>query len=344
MASEPHRRDAAPPQAVPAVEFAGVSVSLDGRWILEDVSFSVAPGRILALLGPSGVGKTTCLRTLLGLLEPDAGEVLIEGRSLWAMRQDERKRVLRRFGVAFQGSGVFGSALFDSESVLGNVVHALRTLDETRLSEPELHRRARERLHEVGMLEHADRRPYDLSAGERKRVALARALVSDPEFVVLDSFDMGLDPVRRRGLRELIRRRHEQFGGTWLIATQDMEMARELSDDVVVLWQGSVTQAGPAAQVFGSERAVVRQLVTGEETGPITMGEAPAGVPRKIPTGPVELPPAFSPALSFPFLLACVTAGAIWLGGAEIWQLAILAPMWGALGMYLWRRYVVKPE
>jgi phospholipid/cholesterol/gamma-HCH transport system ATP-binding protein len=329
---------------VPAIAFAGVSVSLGGRWILEDVSFSVAPGRIAALLGPSGVGKTTCLRALLGLLEPDAGEVLIEGRSLWAMRPAERTRTLRRFGVAFQGSGVFGSALFDSETALGNVVTALRTLDDTRLTEPELRRRALERLHEVGMLEHADRFPNDLSAGERKRVALARALVNDPEFVVLDSFDMGLDPVRRRGLRELIGRRHEQFGGTYLIATQDMEMARELADDVVVLWQGAVSQAGAVQEVFGSERPEVRQLVRGEERGPITMGTEPAGVPRKIPTGPVEVPPAFSPALAFPFLLGVVTAGAIFLGGAAIWQLAILCPMWGALGMYLWRRYVAKPQ
>jgi phospholipid/cholesterol/gamma-HCH transport system ATP-binding protein len=320
--------DLSGPLTAPAIELIDVHTELGGTPVLRGVSFAALPGRITVLLGPSGVGKTTSLRHVVGLLTPDSGDVLVEGRSTLTMSNTKRLALSRRFGVLLQGSGLYGAALWESMTVEENLMHQLQA--QVDLGEEDLYRRSHERLREVGLADSAKLTPAELSAGMRRRVALARALVADPDFVVLDSFELGVDVVRLMGLCDMIRRRHEEIGGTYLIATQSMEVARRLADDVVVLWAGRVIEEGPADEVLASTRSEVRQLVNGNVEGPLGMaGESHiAGQPFPRSTGHAEegydIP---LPWVVFA-LLVVVSASALLLGGARPVELAIVFGAW----------------
>ena len=316
--------------AVPAIELIDVHTELGGTPVLRGVSFAALPGRITVLLGPSGVGKTTSLRHVVGLLTPDRGDVLVEGRSTLTMTNAKRLALSRRFGVLLQGSGLYGAALWESMTVEENLVHQLHA--QVDWGEEELYRRTRDRLREVGLLDSARLTPAELSAGMRRRVALARALVADPEFAVLDSFELGVDVVRLMGLCDVIHRRHEEIGGTYLIATQNMEVARRLADDVVVLWAGRVIEEGPADEVLASTRSEVHQLVTGSLEGPLGLAGEGRLPGQRFPRSPghghaeegFDIP---LPAAVFA-LLVVISASALVLGGGHPLELAIVGGAW----------------
>jgi phospholipid/cholesterol/gamma-HCH transport system ATP-binding protein len=326
---------------VPAIELIDVHTELAGKRVLRGVSFAVPPGRITVVLGPSGVGKTTCLRHVLGLLTPDEGDVLVEGRSTLRMRKSQRLALSRRFGVLLQGSGLYGSALWDSMTVEQNLMYQLRVQRDW--DERALRRRCQERLREVGLQESAELMPADLSAGMRRRVGLARAMVADPDFVVLDSFELGVDVVRLSRLCSLILQRHEQLGATYLIATHNMELARRLADEIVVLWEGRVIERGPADSVLASLQPEVTQLVSGSTEGPLGMaGEErverdPLPVPRPPTDEDFDLPlPLVAAAL-----LIVLTAGTLVLGHGHPAAIVPVAAIWlVAVGLALlrWRR------
>jgi phospholipid/cholesterol/gamma-HCH transport system ATP-binding protein len=330
---------------VPAIELIDVHTELGGTPVLRGVSFAARRGRITVLLGPSGVGKTTSLRHVVGLLMPDAGDVLVDGQSTLAMRKSDRLALSRRFGVLLQGSGLYGSALWESMTVEENLIHQLRA--QVDLSdEGEFYRRSQERLREVGLAGSATVTPADLSAGMRRRAALARALVADPDFAVLDSFELGVDAVRLNGLCEMIHRRHQETGATYLIATQSMDVARRLADDVVVLWGGRVIEEGPAAQVLTSTRTEVDQLVHGKVEGPLGLaGEGRvAGQPFPQHVGHAEhgfeIP---VPLVAF-VLLVTITASALVLGGGQPLEFAIVIGAWAVAGAVLALRQARKPR
>ncbi|HWF50800.1 MAG TPA: ATP-binding cassette domain-containing protein [Solirubrobacteraceae bacterium] len=325
---------------VPAIELIDVHTELGGTPVLRGVSFAALPGRITVLLGPSGVGKTTSLRHVVGLLTPDRGDVLVEGRSTLTMSNAKRLALSRRFGVLLQGSGLYGSALWESMTVEENLMHQLQA--QVDWGEEELFRRSHERLREVGLADSAQLTPADLSAGMRRRVALARALVADPDFAVLDSFELGVDVVRLMGLCDVIRRRHDEIGGTYLIATQNMEVARRLADDVVVLWGGQVIEEGPADEVLVSSRSEVHQLVNGTLEGPLGMGGEVhfTGQPLRRSRGHAE--EGFDvplPAAVFA-LLVVVSASTLILGGGHPVELAIVVGVWVVSAMLLALRHL----
>jgi phospholipid/cholesterol/gamma-HCH transport system ATP-binding protein len=330
--------------ALPAIELIDIQTELSGTPVLKGVSFAAERNRITVLLGPSGVGKTTCLRHIVGLLTPDRGDVLVDGRSTLTMRKAARLELSKRFGVLLQGSGVFGSALWESMTVEDNLVLQLGSL--VKLPEPELKRRAFECLHEVGLASAAEQFPSELSAGMRRRVALARALVAEPEFAILDSLELGVDVVRLRGLCDLIFRRHEQYGGTYLIATQSMDLARRLADDIVVLWDGAVIEAGPADEVLLSLRPEVAQLISGSVAGPLGMAPereheqvwTPERM-RAIPASPVEQGLDIPVPLAAFALLMVISGSALWLGGGNTAELLIVAAVWAAATVLLVRRW-----
>jgi phospholipid/cholesterol/gamma-HCH transport system ATP-binding protein len=326
MSSAP--KHSSSPRGVPAIELIDVHTELGGTPVLRGVSFAALPGRITVLLGPSGVGKTTSLRHVVGLLTPDRGDVLVEGRSTLTMSNAKRLALSRRFGVLLQGSGLYGAALWESMTVEENLLHQLHA--QVDWGEEELYRRSHERLREVGLADSAQLTPAELSAGMRRRVALARALVADPDFVVLDSLELGVDVVRLMGLCDVIRRRHEEIGGTYLIATQNMEVARRLADDVVVLWAGRVIEEGPADEVLASTRSEVHQLVNGAVEGPLGMAGEGHIAPEPYPPSRGHAEEGFDiplPAAVFA-LLVVVSASALVLGGAQPVELAIVAGAW----------------
>jgi phospholipid/cholesterol/gamma-HCH transport system ATP-binding protein len=329
--------------AVPAIELIDIRTELSGTSVLKGVNFAAERDRITVLLGPSGVGKTTCLRHIVGLLTPDSGDILVEGRSTLAMTKASRLALSKRFGVLFQGnSGVFGSALWESMNVEDNLVLQLRSL--VKLPEPELKRRAFECLHEVGLASTAQQLPSELSAGMRRRVALARALVAEPDFAILDSLELGVDVVRLRGLCDMIFRRQRQHGGTFLIATQSMELARRLADDIVVLWDGQVIEAGPAEQVLASLRPEVAQLIRGSTDGPLGMAPEHGWTPDRagvVPTSPAEHGFEIPIPLVALALLTVIAASTLWVGGTRTVELLIVAVVWAAAAIVLvlrWRR------
>ncbi|SNR91475.1 phospholipid/cholesterol/gamma-HCH transport system ATP-binding protein [Haloechinothrix alba] len=232
--------------------------------VLRDLNVSFKNNAITTILGPSGTGKSVLLKHILGLLEPDIGTVEVSGVDIWSLTEDEVYELRKRFGVLFQDGALFGSM-----SVFDNVAHPLRM--HTEYSEEKITELVWERLGEVGLQEAADKEPGAISGGMRKRAGFARALIMNPDLVMFDEPDSGLDPVRTSLLNRLILQMHKQYGGTYVLVTHDIETARKVSDYVGMLWKGQLVYYGSLQGALESEDPFVRQFISGEEDGPLGM-------------------------------------------------------------------------
>jgi phospholipid/cholesterol/gamma-HCH transport system ATP-binding protein len=251
--------------ARPAIEFDDVHKAFGANRVLAGLTMAIPEGRISMIMGPSGTGKSVCINHMVGLMRPDAGDVLVEGESVPGMDERELLAVRKeKFGVLFQDG-----ALFSSMSLFDNVAFPLR--QNTDLGEDEIRAIVERRLREVGLADAAPSRPNELSGGMRKRAGFARALAMDPHIVLFDEPDSGLDPVRTALLCELIREIHEVNGGTYVVVTHDVLSARRIAEHICVLWKGRIVEQGPSEQVFQSENAFVRQFLAGESRGPLGM-------------------------------------------------------------------------
>jgi phospholipid/cholesterol/gamma-HCH transport system ATP-binding protein len=247
-----------------AVEIRGLCKAFGAARILNGVDLQVPEGSICAVMGPSGTGKSVLIKHVLGLLKPDAGEVLVRGRRLSKMSRSEVLTMRRNIGVMFQDG-----ALFSSMTVYDNVAFPLR--QHTDYCDRDVHEIVMEHLEKVGLAFAVDRYPSELSGGMKKRAGLARGLVLDPGIVLADEPDSGLDPVRTALLGQLLVDRHDELGGTLLVITHNMMLAKQVSDYVAVLWKGKVVAAGRAEQMFCSDDPFIRQFLTGESRGPLGM-------------------------------------------------------------------------
>lgn len=218
--------------------------------ILEDINVTIHRGEIAALLGGSGSGKSTLLRTIVGLQPPLGGQVRVFGENLYELDEEERNACLRRTGMLFQ----YG-ALFGSRTILDNIALPLREF--TALPEPVIYEMVLQKLALVGLEGLEQRLPSGVSGGQRKRVALARATILDPEIVFCDEPSAGLDPVVAAGLDSVLRRFQELFGMTMVVVTHELESIKILADRVVMLSQGRVIADGTVAQMFESEHPEV---------------------------------------------------------------------------------------
>ncbi|HEY1558237.1 MAG TPA: ATP-binding cassette domain-containing protein [Kofleriaceae bacterium] len=213
--------------------------------VLEHVDLRVERGEILVILGPSGGGKSTLLRTLIGLLPPLAGEVLLFGRPLYDIAADERRDLLHRAGVAFQQD-----ALFESIALDDNVALPLREL--AHLREPVIREMVRMRLGLVGLDGLEQHLPAELSGGQRKRAALARASIMDPELIACDEPTAGLDPVVAAGIDELLLRFRELLGMTLVVVSHELASIRAIATRAVMLAGGTVRAAGTVDELVHS--------------------------------------------------------------------------------------------
>jgi phospholipid/cholesterol/gamma-HCH transport system ATP-binding protein len=247
-----------------AVQTKGLTKSFGVNRVLNGVDLSIPEGVIATVVGPSGTGKSVLVKHLLGLLLPDAGEVFVQGHALGSMSRSEILALRREIGVMFQDG-----ALFSSMSVYDNAAFPLR--QHTDLNEAEVQELVEEQLQAVGLLQAADRFPKELSGGMRKRAGLARALMLDPGLVLCDEPDSGLDPVRTALLGELLLERQAALGGTMVVVTHDIALARLISDHVSVLWHGEVIASGSTEAVWNSQDPFVQQFLTGEAVGPLGM-------------------------------------------------------------------------
>ncbi|MBN9735656.1 MULTISPECIES: ABC transporter ATP-binding protein [unclassified Pseudonocardia] len=248
----------------PTIELRDVHKSFGDFAVLRGVTASFADNSITTMLGPSGTGKSVLLKHIVGLLEPDAGEIRVFGQDIWAMNEKERADLRKNFGLLFQDGALFGSM-----NIYDNVAFPLRR--HTRMRETEIRDLVMHHLSELGLEQAVDRSPGEVSGGMRKRAGFARALVMKPKIVMFDEPDSGLDPVRTQLLCELIKKLHDEYGGTYVVITHDMETARALSDDIGLLWHGKVVHFGPAGEAFTSDDPFVRQFLNRRTDGPLGM-------------------------------------------------------------------------
>nr|WP_244223483.1 ABC transporter ATP-binding protein [Amycolatopsis circi] len=247
-----------------SMEVRGVHKAFGDFKVLQGMNLNFVDDAITTVLGPSGTGKSVLIKHLVGLLEPDAGEILIHGQDIWRISESERYELRKKFGVLFQDGALFGSMnLYD------NTAFPLRK--HTDLSEHDISDIVLERLHEVGLDKALTKYPNEVSGGMRKRAGFARALVMDPDIVLFDEPDSGLDPVRTSLLNDLILEMHRQHKGTYLLVTHDIRTARKVSDYVGLIWKGKVVHYGEAEAAFNSADPFVRQFLSGDSAGPLGM-------------------------------------------------------------------------
>jgi phospholipid/cholesterol/gamma-HCH transport system ATP-binding protein len=253
------------PSGVPdAIEFIDVHKAFGSNHVLRGLNMGLPEGQISMIIGPSGTGKSVCIKHMVGLLYPDSGDVLVQGQSVPSLPDEQLFALRKKFGVLFQDGALFGSMnLYD------NVAFPLR--QHTEKSEEEIGEIVHRRLREVGLGGATEKMPNELSGGMRKRAGFARALVLDPEILLFDEPDSGLDPVRTALLCELIKQVHHENGGCYVVITHDILSARRVAEHLAVLWKGRIVQSGPAAELFESENPFVRQFLSGESTGPLGM-------------------------------------------------------------------------
>ncbi|MGH2802778.1 MAG: ATP-binding cassette domain-containing protein [Thermoleophilaceae bacterium] len=247
-----------------AVEFIDVVKAFGRNRVLNGLNLGLPHGQISMILGPSGTGKSVCIKHMVGLLYPDEGDVLVHGESVPNMADEELFEMRKKFGVLFQDGALFGSM-----NVYDNTAFPLR--QHTDKSEDEIREIVTRRLGEVGLGAAAEKMPNELSGGMRKRAGFARALVLDPDIVLFDEPDSGLDPVRTALLCELIMEVHEENGGAYCVITHDIMSARRVADYIAILWKGRIVESGPASALFNSDNQFVRQFLSGEAQGPLGM-------------------------------------------------------------------------
>jgi phospholipid/cholesterol/gamma-HCH transport system ATP-binding protein len=241
--------------AKPIIVFDNVSISFDGRAVLENVSFSVNRGETLCILGRSGVGKSVSLRLLMGFLKPDSGSIQVEGQEITELNEEGLRAIRKRITMVFQNG-----ALFDSMSVRENVAFPLR--EKGGLAEDQVEQIVGRLIGLTGADDVADSFPGSLSTGRKRAVAMARALAAQPEIVLYDEPTTMVDPITARRLGGLIQRLKLQLGFTSIVVTHDTRFAEKLADSVLFLHQGRAEFFGPLSGFLESDDPPIRQFLT----------------------------------------------------------------------------------
>lgn len=249
------------------IELINVHKSFGSQTVLNGLNLTIPAGKTTAVIGPSGEGKSVLLKHMIGLLQPDQGDVLVEGASIVGLRRSQLNQVREKFAMVFQNA-----ALFDSMTVYENVAFPLE--EKTTLRRSEIEDRVATALQEVGLKNVNHKYPDELSGGMKKRVGLARALLLQPQIVLFDEPTTGLDPVIRRAIHQLIKETQEKFGFTAVIVSHDIPDIFEVAHHIAMLYRGEILQFGTPDEIQNSEHPVVRQFISGSLNGPINSGVA----------------------------------------------------------------------
>jgi len=249
-----------------AIEVNGLSKSFGSSVIWEDVSMTIPSGELSVILGPSGTGKSVFLKSLIGLLRPERGSIVIDGTDIIQCSAKELYEIRTLFGVLFQDGALFGSM-----NIYDNTAFPLR--EHTKKSESEINKIVMEKLDIVGMPNDGHKFPGEISGGMRKRAGLARALVLDPEIILVDEPDSGLDPVRTAYLSQLLIDINAQSDATILIVTHNINIVRTVPDNIGMLYRKHLVMFGPREVLLTSDEPAVKQFLNGRRIGPIGMSE-----------------------------------------------------------------------
>jgi phospholipid/cholesterol/gamma-HCH transport system ATP-binding protein len=240
------------------IRFSNVSLKFDGRYVLKNLSFEVPAGATQMILGGSGCGKTTTLRLILGLLHPESGSILINGREIVGLMERNLISIRAQIAMVFQGA-----ALFDSLSVRENVGY--RLWEKGTLDDDTIEQRVVESLCFVGLEDTVNKMPAELSGGMKKRVAIARALACKPNLILYDEPTAGLDPINTHLVSELIGRLHQEEQVTQVVVTHDLETAYRVADRLIMIHRGEKIFDGSVDALRASDDPRIRTFLKPEE-------------------------------------------------------------------------------
>jgi len=252
-------------EKMPKIKIEGLKKSFGSNDVLRGVDLEVSDGQSLVIIGGSGTGKSVLLKCILGLMQPDAGKIFIDGKDVTQMSANQRAKSTRQIGMLFQGA-----ALFDSLKIWENV--AFRLIYGEGGKSTHARNQAIECLRQVGLGANiADMRPAELSGGMQKRVGLARAIAAEPSILFFDEPTTGLDPIMADVINNLIVDRVKALGCSAVSITHDMISAEKIADDIAMLFEGKIIWQGPATNIQHSGNEMVDQFVNGRADGPIQM-------------------------------------------------------------------------
>jgi len=246
------------------IQLTNLHKAFGSQKVLNGLNLTIPDGQITAIIGPSGEGKSVLLRHIIGLMQPDSGQIEIDGESIIGIRRSEMNRIREKFGMLFQNA-----ALFDSMNVFENVAFPLQ--EKTSFSKEEIRLRVLSALEDVGLKNVEQKFTDELSGGMKKRVGLARALLLNPKIVLFDEPTTGLDPIIKRAIHQLIRETHAKFGFTAVIVSHEIPDIFDIAQNAAMLFRGEILQFGSADEIRNSVNPVVKQFISGSLDGPIQM-------------------------------------------------------------------------
>jgi len=253
------------PAGTPKIVVHGLRKSFGRKVVLDGLDLEIGAGESLVVIGGSGTGKSVLAKCIIGLMQADGGSIKIDGDEMVGRSAGERERVMRKFGMLFQGA-----ALFDSLPVWENVAFGL--IQGRHVARAEAKTTALEKLAQVGLgPDVGELRPSELSGGMQKRVALARAICAEPEIIIFDEPTTGLDPIMADVINHLIVQCVRQLGATAMSITHDMVSARKIADRIAMIYKGRIIWSGPTAEIDRSGNPYVEQFIHGRAEGPIQM-------------------------------------------------------------------------
>ena len=247
------------------IEIKKLCKSFNGHLVLDDLDLTIQTGDTTVIIGRSGCGKSVLLKHIIGILKPDSGQVLIDGRDVAKMEAKELGDLRMRIGLLFQGA-----ALFDSLTVLENVGFGM--IEHTGAKREDIEHRVRECLTLVGLKDIEDKKPAELSGGMKKRVGLARAICLRPKIMLYDEPTTGVDPIMGDSINDLIVELHNKLKVTSVAVTHDMTSAYKIADKIAMLYNGKIIAVGTPDEIRNTKDPIVRQFITGTGKGPITEG------------------------------------------------------------------------
>lgn len=268
-------------RVAPDVLLDNITTILDDTAVLHRLRLEIPAGQVTVLMGPSGGGKTTLIKHIVGLLEPDGGTVVIDGRDIWDSSPEQWQDIRRGMGAMLGGSTLFTTSTFSSLTVLENLTYSLEMLG---VPEPLREERSLARLRELGLLAEAGLKPEALPAHANKRLALARALVADAPLTVLDEIDVGLDQLHAGAMLDAVHKLRERVRCTLLVTTHNLELARELADNLAILVNGRIVAFGPPSEVLDgiiTTDDFDRRFEFSDFRGPALLEEAEAAIVRR---------------------------------------------------------------